>query len=130
MFQIPSLARRIHRHSRVGVGCGATRVERAAHSSLPTRCQNAPTLACGGDCGAARSSCAAHNTSPSHTLSKEKKTHSLTLLLQNHLDHVNILLPGLRARPPVLSHVPLHANHRPLTSPQQSASGSAAPEQR
>ena len=24
---------------RVGVGCGATRVERAAHSSLPTRCQ-------------------------------------------------------------------------------------------
>ena len=49
---------------RVGVGCGATRVERAAHSRLPTRCQ-------------------------------QKKTHSLTLLLQNHLDHLNILLLGV-----------------------------------
>ena len=34
------------------------------------------------------------STQPLHTLSKEK-THSLTLLLQNHLDHLNILLLGV-----------------------------------
>ena len=56
-------------------------MERAAHSSLPTRYQ------------------------------KKKKTHSLTLLLQNHLDHLNILLRGYWARPPVLPLVPLQANH-------------------
>ena len=38
MFQIPSLALRINPW-RVGMGCGATRVERAALSPLPTRCQ-------------------------------------------------------------------------------------------
>ena len=40
-------------------------VKRAAHSPLPTRCQ------------------------------KKKQTHSLALLLQNHLDHFNTLLPDL-----------------------------------
>ena len=115
--------------------------------------QNPPTLACGFElwgnmCGTCRPQPPLHTLSkyantrvrgrlwsstlfqccpqlPSHTLWKEK-THSLTLLLPNHLDHVNILLRGLRARPPVLSLVPLQANHNLPKSNQQSASESAA----
>ena len=94
--------------------------------------QTPPTLACGsGLWGNTCGTC--HPQHPAHTLSKYANTRvwrrlwlstlfpcypqllshtlSLTLLLQNHLDHVNILLQGLWARPPVLSLVPLRANH-------------------
>ena len=86
--------------------------QRVPHSvACTTRCQNTPTLACRGDCGAARSSRAVG--SPLPTRSQKKKRIRLTRLLQNQLDHVNILLRGLWARPPVLSLVPLQANHNP-----------------
>ena len=59
------------------------------------RLHSESTLACGSGlwgntCGTCRPQ------PPSHTLSKEKKTHSLTLLLQNHQDHLNNLLRDLR----------------------------------
>ena len=74
-----------------------------------------------GDCGAAHALCVQPTAPFPHAL-KSKKTHSLTLLLQNHLDHVNILLQGLWARPPVLSLVPLQANHNPPKKHQSKAS--------
>ena len=93
-----------------------------AQSPLPTRCQNTPALAWWRDCGAARSSRAAHSSLP--TRSQKKKTHSLTLLLQNHLDQDNILLGcGTSTRAVARA---LQANHNPPKSPQQSATGSAA----
>ena len=53
--------------------------------------RNVLTLPCGGDCGSAHFSRAAHST-----LSERlEKTHSLTLLLQNCLGHLNILLQDL-----------------------------------
>ena len=64
MFQIPSLALRIHQHSRVG--------ETVGQHTLPMQ-----------------------PTAPCSTCSQKKKTHLLTLLLQNHLDHFNILLQDL-----------------------------------
>ena len=60
MFQIP-IACTQNQTSRVGE-TGGTRAERAAHSLLPSRCQNTPVLACGGVCEAARSSRAAHSS--------------------------------------------------------------------
>ena len=74
-----------------------------------------------GDCGEAHALCVQPTAPFPHAL-KSKKTHSLTLLLQNHLDHVNILLQGLWARPPVLSLVPLQANHNPPKKHQSKAS--------
>ena len=63
----------------------------------------------GGDCGAARSSRAAHSPLPTHS-QKKKKTHLLTLLLQNHLVHLNILLLDLWHIHDLLSRVVTKAN--------------------
>ena len=80
---------RFHRlHSESNLACGGRLLGQHVRNALPTARQPSRV---GEDSGAARSSRAAH----SPALTKKKKTHSLTLLLQNHLDHLNILLQAL-----------------------------------
>ena len=90
---------RFHRlHSESNLACGgglwgSTRSSRAAHSPLPTRCQNTPTLACG---------------SGPHAVKRKKRTRRITLITSTIFSWIcgtgpsTICFPT-SARPPVLS---------------------------
>ena len=69
------------------------RIGREQHVPDSIACTQNQTSRVGVGCGAAHA-LRVQPTAPLHTLSKEK-THSLTLLPQNHLDHFNNLLLDL-----------------------------------
>ena len=82
---------RDNEHSRM---CRCVRMGREQHVPDSIACTQNHTSRVGVGCGAAHA-LPVQPTAPSPHAVKRKKTHSLTLLLQNHLDHLNILLLGV-----------------------------------